>query len=186
MMRDGAGVMVRLASVADAVALQSCFRDLSVSSRYNRLMGAAGELPAEQLQKIIHSGRGGTSVLAVTQVDGCEQIVGEARYAFDQDGWRVELGLSIDDRPQRWGLGAALLSNLEGRAAALGAAQLFGDTLRSNHAMLAVARRAGFALAATPGDWKQVRFEKRIDAMPQALPGASLRMAGRGEVAMAH
>jgi GNAT superfamily N-acetyltransferase len=176
MMRDGAGVMVRLASVADAVALQSCFRDLSVSSRYNRLMGAAGELPAEQLQKIIHSGRGGTSVLAVTQVDGCEQIV----------GWRVELGLSIDDRPQRWGLGAALLSNLEGRAAALGAAQLFGDTLRSNHAMLAVARRAGFALAATPGDWKQVRFEKRIDAMPQALPGASLRMAGRGEVAMAH
>src|SRR5205814_2100765 len=85
------------------------------------------------------------SVIATMTIDGIETIVGEACYGFDDDIDSFEFGLSIDDRWQGQGIGAALLSNLQCRAAALGASGLFGDTLRSNEAMIALARKAGFS-----------------------------------------
>jgi GNAT superfamily N-acetyltransferase len=89
------------------------------------------------------------------------------------------MGLSVADPMQGHGIGAALLSNLECRAAALDADFLFGDTLRSNEAMLALARKAGFTFAPTPGDWKQVRFEKKIGAMPVRTSCATWRLAAQ-------
>ena len=159
----GAVVMVRFASEADADALQAYFRGLSLRARYNRLMGAASELPAGQLDAFTHCRNDGRfSILATTRIDGIDRLVGEARCAFDEEAASVELGLSIADAWQGQGLGLALLDNLQGRAAALGAETLFGDTLRSNDAMQGLARKAGFKFAPTPGDWKQVRFEKQI------------------------
>ena len=75
------------------------------------------------------------------------------------------------------GIGAALMTNLECRAAAFGAEHLFGDTLRSNDAMLHLARKSGYAFAASPADWKQVRFEKQVDVAPQNIPCATWRLA---------
>jgi GNAT superfamily N-acetyltransferase len=116
-------------------------------------------------------------VLATLRVDSHETIVGEARYAFDLDTASIEFGLSIDDRWQGHGIGKALLKNLECRAAAFGAGRLFGDTLRSNDAMIRLARRSGYAFMASPGDWKLVRFEKPIDAEPRDIPCASWKLA---------
>jgi GNAT superfamily N-acetyltransferase len=115
----------------------------------------------------------------VMMIDGIETIVGEARYGFEADTARFEFGLSIDDRWQGQGIGSALLRNLECRAAALGAGHLFGDTLRSNDVMIALARRSGFAFTNSPGDWKLVRFEKHIDVVPQDIPCASWRLAAQ-------
>ena len=92
----------------------------------------------------------------------------------------LEFGLSIDDRWQGHGIGAALLGNLECRAAAIGAARLFGDTLRSNDAMIGLARKLRFGFAPNPEDWKLVRFEKPIDTSPQDIPCASWRIAAAG------
>lgn len=176
--RTGAVVTVRLAGPEDAQALQSYFRNLSVRSRYNRLMGAAMELPAGQLDQFTHLREDGRfSVVATINQGGAETIVAEARYAFDEQAASFELGLSVDDRWQRQGIGAALLSNLECRAAASGAEYLFGDALRSNDAMLSVARKAGFTLVPSPGDWKQVRFEKYATEAVQGIPCASWRLA---------
>jgi GNAT superfamily N-acetyltransferase len=176
--RSGDLVTVRFAEPWDAEALQNYFRSLSVRSRYNRLMGAASELPQTQLEKFVHPGDGGSfSVVATVRRDGTERIVGEARYAFDPDTASFELGLSVDDRWQGQGIGAALLANLECRAAALGAEHLFGDTLRSNDAMLHLARKSGYGFAPTPDDWKQVRFGKPIDVAPQDIPCATWRLA---------
>jgi hypothetical protein len=72
-----------------------------------------------------------------------------------------------------------LLRNLECRAAAFGARRLFGDTLRSNDAMLGLARKSGFALTHSPGDWKLVRFEKHIEVAPQEIACASWRLAAQ-------
>jgi GNAT superfamily N-acetyltransferase len=179
--RSGDRVTVRFVEPRDAQALQDYFRSLSVRSRYNRLMGAASELPQTQLEKFVHPGDGGGfSVVAITRVDGRDAIVGEARYAFDPETSSFEFGLSIDDRWQGQGIGAALLANLECRAAALGAGQLFGDTLRSNDAMIYLARKSGYGFAPSPGDWKQVRFQKQIDAAPQDMPCATWRIAAIG------
>ena len=176
--RTGRPLTVRFVEPRDAEALQSYFRALSVRSRYNRFFGAMSELPAAQLDHFTHPGEDDRfSVVAMMKVDGIETIVGEARYAFNTDTASFELGLSVDDRHQGQGIGPALLSNLECRAAAFGAEHIFGDTLRSNDAMISVARKAGYAFVPTPGDWKLVRFEKHIDVAPKDIPCASWRLA---------
>ncbi len=176
--RDGEVITLRFADLADADALQSYFRGLSSGSRYNRLMGAASELPAGQLDRFTHVGEDdGFTLVATTKRDGVEKIIGEARYAIDDESNDLEIGLSVDDTMQGRGIGAALLGNLACRAAALGAGRLFGDTLRSNDAMLALARKAGFAFVPTPGDWKQIRFEKKTALAPDDIPCASWRLA---------
>jgi GNAT superfamily N-acetyltransferase len=169
---------VRFVEPRDAEGLQGYFRSLSVRSRYNRFLGAISELPRTELDHFIHIGEDDRfSVIATMLVDGIETVVGEARYAFDADAASFEFGLSIDDRWQSQGIGSALLRNLECRAAAFGAKRLFGDTLRSNEAMIGLARKSGFAFTNSPGDWKLVRFEKHIDRAPQEIPCASWRLA---------
>ena len=162
--RSGQRLTVRFVEPGDAEALQHYFRLLSVRSRYNRFLGAISELPPAQLDHFIHVGEGDRfSVIAVMAIDGIETIIGEARYAFEPDSRSFEFGLSVDDRWQGQGIGAALLKNLECRAAAFGAERLFGDTKRSNDAMIALARKSGFTFTRSPGDWKLVRFEKHIN-----------------------
>jgi GNAT superfamily N-acetyltransferase len=179
-LRSGKPLTVRFVEPDDADALQGYFRALSVRSRYNRFLGAMSELPKTELDHFIHVGEGDRfSVVAVMTIDGVETIVGEARYAFDVETASFEFGLSIDDRWQGHGIGSALLKNLECRAAAFGAKRLFGDTLRSNDAMIGLARKSGFGFALSPGDWKLVRFEKPIDLAPQDIPCASWRLAAR-------
>jgi GNAT superfamily N-acetyltransferase len=177
-LRSGKSLTVRFVEPRDAPALQGYFRSLSVRSRYNRFLGAMSELPQTELEHFIHVGESDRfSVIAVMTVDGVETIVGEARYGFEADTETFELGLSIDDRWQGHGIGSALLKNLECRAAALGAKRLFGDTLRSNEAMVGLARKSGFAFMPSPGDWKLVRFEKQIEIAPQDIPCASWKLA---------
>jgi GNAT superfamily N-acetyltransferase len=168
--RGGAVIMLRFAEVTDAAALQAYFRGLTTRSRYNRLMGGASELPAGQLARFIHAGAGnGFSLVATLQRSGGESIIGEMRYAIDDATNSVEIALSVIDGMQRQGIGTALLDNLAGRAASLGADRLLGDTLRSNDAMLALARKTGFVFAPIPGDWTQIRMEKTI-TRPSSQP----------------
>jgi GNAT superfamily N-acetyltransferase len=176
--RSGEAVTVRFVEPRDAEALQSYFRSLTTRSRYNRFLGAASELPPSLLDQFIHIGQADRfSVVATQWADGREIIVGEARYAFDPETASIEFGLSIDDRWQGHGIGKALLKNLECRGASFGADRLFGDTLRSNDAMIALARKAGYAFTNTPGDWKLTRFQKQIPVEPQEIPCASWRLA---------
>lgn len=179
-LRTGQPLTVRFVEPRDAEPLQAYFRSLSTSSRYNRFLGATRELPPTVLDEFVHVGEADRfSVIAVMAIDGAETIVGEARYAFDAETDSFEFGLSIEDRWQGHGIGKALLSNLECRAAAFGARRLFGDTLRSNEAMLGLARKSGFAFTHSPGDWKLVRFEKHIAVAPEQIPCASWRLAAQ-------
>lgn len=179
-LRDGQSLTVRFVAPKDADALQRYVRALSGSSRYNRFLGALSELPRSELEKATQiAGDDRFSVVAVMRDGDAGIVVAEARYAFFQDSGRVEIGLSVDDRWQGHGIGAALLSNLECRAAALGAGAIYGDTLRSNGAMIGLARKAGYSFAPAPNDWKLVRFEKRLDLGPGDIPCASWRLAAR-------
>jgi GNAT superfamily N-acetyltransferase len=177
-MRSGEAVTVRFVEPRDAEELQNYYRSLSTRSRYNRFLGAMSELPKSVLDHFTHVGLDDSfTVVATIGVDGFEIIVGEVRYAFHAEDLSIEFGLSIDDRWQGHGLGAALMKNLECRAAAFGAARLFGDTLRSNSAMIALARKSDFAFTNHPDDWKLVRFEKDIEIAPKHIPCASWRLA---------
>jgi GNAT superfamily N-acetyltransferase len=179
-LRSGKSLTVRFVEPRDAGALQGYVRSLTTRSRYNRFLGAISELPPTLLDDFVHVGEADRfSVIATLMVDGIETIVGEARYAFDTDADSFEFGLSIGDRWQGQGVGSALLANLQCRAAAFGAGRLFGDTLRSNEVMIGLARKSGFAFTQSPNDWKLVRFEKPIDAVPAEIPCASWRLAAQ-------
>src|SRR3954464_1974727 len=124
--RGGKPFTVRFAQPTDAEALQAYFRSLSVRSRYNRFFGAMSELPPALLDHFTHPGEDDRfSIIALMQIDGVETIVGEARYEFNPATSRLEFGLSVDDHLQGQGIGQALLSNLECRAAAFGAETIF-------------------------------------------------------------
>jgi RimJ/RimL family protein N-acetyltransferase len=171
-------VTVRFVEPRDAEELQNYVRALSAGSRYSRFLGAISELPRNVLDHFTHVGeRDAFSVVATMMIDGFETVVGEARYAFHAFDDSLEFGLSIDDRWQGQGIGKAILRNLECRAAALGAGRLFGDTLRSNEAMIGLARHSGFAFARNADDWKLVRVEKHIATDPRDIPCASWRLA---------
>jgi GNAT superfamily N-acetyltransferase len=176
--KSGEPITVRFVEPRDADSIQNYFRGLTARSRYNRFLGAISQLPPALLDRFIHVGEADQfSVVATKLVDGLEAIVGEARYAFDLEASSFEFGLSIDDRWQGHGIGAALLKNLECRAAAFGATRLFGDTLRSNEAMMSLARKSGYLFGNSPGDWKLVRFAKQINLAPQDIPCASWKLA---------
>jgi len=179
-LRNGASLTVRFVQPRDAEALQNYFRGLTARSRYNRLLGAASELPLSVLGKFVRVGEGeGFSAVATMTLDGVETIVGEIRYALDMTSGHMEFGISIADRWQGFGIGTALLSNLECRAAAFGATEIYGDTLRANDAMIKLARKSGYAFTPTPGDWKLVRFAKRIAIAKEEIPCASWRIAAQ-------
>jgi GNAT superfamily N-acetyltransferase len=175
--RRGDVITLRFAMPADAEALQAYVRSLSAQSRASRFLGAVSELPKAVLDDFTHPCAGDRfSVLATIVVDGLEQIIGEARYALHADD-SLEFGLSIHDRWQGAGLGAALMTNLECRAAALGALSMFADTLRTNHIMIALARKSGYGLVRHPDDWRLLRFEKQVAYAPAEIPCASWRLA---------
>jgi GNAT superfamily N-acetyltransferase len=180
--RGGRDLTVRFVEPRDAEELQNYFRNLSARSRYSRFFGALSELPQNLLSRFVHVGEADEfTVVATMDVDGGETIVGEARYAFHAGGV-FEFGLSVGDHWQGFGLGAALMKNLECRAAAFGASHLLGDTLRSNEAMIALAKKSGFALTNHPDDWKLVRFEKEIAVEPKDIPCATWRLAAAERV----
>jgi RimJ/RimL family protein N-acetyltransferase len=184
--RSGDAVTVRFVEPRDGEELQNYFRSLSARSRYNRFLGAMSELPESLLDRFTHVGeREGFTVVATMRLNGFEAIVGEARYIFHPHNSSFEFGLSIDDRWQGYGIGAAIMKNLECRAASFGAERLVGDTLRSNQAMISLAKKSGFAFVNNPDDWKLVRFEKAIDIAPQDIPCASWRIAAAAREMMA-
>ena len=178
--RKGEQVTVRFVEPRDGEELQNYYRSLSTRSRYNRFLGAMSELPAPVLDRFTHVGMvEGFTIVATMMVDGFETIVGEARYALHPEDASLEFGLSIEDRWQGHGIGSALMTNLECRAASLGASRLFGDTLRSNENMIALARKTGHAFVNHPDDWKLVRFQKAINIAPKDIPCASARIAAQ-------
>lgn len=175
--RRGERVTLRFVASADADGLQAYVRSLSPRSRYNRFLGAMSELPKAVLDDFVDPGRDDRfTLIATMDVGGAEVIVGEARYALHAENRSLEFGLSVHDRWQGHGIGPALLKNLQCRAAALGAVSLFGDTLRTNEVMIAVAKAAGFVLHQHPQDWTLVRFEKQVALGAAATGCGSLRL----------
>lgn len=176
--RHGERLNVRFIEPRDTDEIQHYVRSLSTRSRYNRFFGAISELPNGLLHDFLEVGeRDRFTIVATMMVDGFETIVAEARYALHAEAATLEFGMSVDDRWQGHGIATALMKNLECRAAALGAERMFGDTLRSNEAMVSLARKSGFAFVNHPDDWKLVRFDKEISVEPKDIPCASWRLA---------
>jgi L-amino acid N-acyltransferase YncA len=74
------------------------------------------------------------------------------RAVRDDDGPDAEFALLVGDDSKRLGLGRRLLETLTVSARTRGVRRLYGTTLSTNVAMLALARRLGFAARREIGD----------------------------------
>jgi GNAT superfamily N-acetyltransferase len=160
------GLALRPAHSGDGDALQSYIRGLSPQSRYNRFLGAASELPASELARALAAnGRDTLTLLVISTTDDRETVVGKARVALSCAERAGEFSMSIANGWRRLGVGSTLLEEIERKAAADGIEWLFADALRTNEAMIALARSRGFRLG--PGlEGRLVRIHKRLDAAP--------------------
>jgi RimJ/RimL family protein N-acetyltransferase len=164
----GERVTVRPVCPRDSNALQAYVRTLSPEARYKRFFGPLRELPPAELDRVIHlHPPDQLGLIAQTRADG---VIGEARYALSPDQRECEFALSVADAWHGKGVGRLLLADLESRARTLGARRLVGDVLRTNEAMQALARKAGFGMAGVPSDAKLVRVVKDLAPAPTALP----------------
>ncbi len=157
------GVTLRPIEPRDAVILQSYVRRLSAESRYNRFFGALQELSAAELDRVTHLDQTHhIGLLVESSSDGTPVMIGEARYAPSADGSEGECALSVAEGWRRQGIGTLLLAEIECRARRLGVQLLGADILRSNEAMKALARKAGFSMAGVPRDARLVHIVKDL------------------------
>lgn len=158
---------LRSANSTDGEALQTYVRGLSLPSRYNRFLGAISELPPTELTRALAAnGRDTLTLLLAPTAEDRDTVVGEARVALSCAERAGEFAMSIADGWRRFGVGSALLEEIERRAAVEGVEWLFGDVLRTNEGMIALARGHGFSLG--PGlEGRLLRVHRRLkDAVP--------------------
>jgi GNAT superfamily N-acetyltransferase len=97
------------------------------------------------------------------------RLIGEARFAFEPYRCEGEFALSVADDWRGKGLGTLLMADIECRATSLGAEHLYGDVLRTNEPMKALARKNGFRMADVPRDARLVRIIKDLPLSRLAL-----------------
>jgi RimJ/RimL family protein N-acetyltransferase len=169
-LRTGETVTIRFVEPGDVEPLRRYFEAMSVGTHYNRFLGATRELPRAEYERMLHTGEGSHfAVVAEIGAGETKTIIGEARYVLDPEARTVEFGISVADHWHGTGAGSALLTNLECRAAALGAERIFGDALNTNKDMLDLARKRRYRFGHPPGDWTLVRFSKVL-AEAQDVP----------------
>lgn len=112
-------------------------------------------------------------LVAFAREAGATRIVGLAQSASDDDGG-CEFALVIADDWQGRGLGAWMLKALIDKADAAGIAQIRGEVLRENRAMLGLARRLGFSGSPSPLDANALRITRELN-------GAAPRRTACGE-----
>ena len=155
----------------DDGALEEAFvRDLSLESRYQRMLSGGVKVTPEWIESMTHIDYDRHMAFAVTTVrDGVEQFVGVARYVVDPAALRAEVAIVVGDAWQGQGLGRRLLTTLLEHAQGAGIREAVGVVLATNRAMLRLARSMGFAVSAEPGDATVMRIRRNprtLNAQP--------------------
>ena len=171
----GETVTVRPARPQDADRIQAYIRILSPDSRRNRFLGALNEVSSKELYVMTHAGHGSHPVLiAENVIEGACTIIGEARYAVAPDGFNCEFAVSVAEAWRLKTLGTLLVGIIASRAKALGLRYLVGDVFRSNQAMIALARKGGFAVTEPIADAGLVKITRNLLSWMPHNPGMCL------------
>lgn len=161
---NGSRITIRPTLPQDAELQRAFFRSLSAEARYCRFMTRFSEPPEALIERFTNIDyRSHLALLAEVFENGCETMIGEARYVVDScDPATCEFAIAVTDDWQVHGIARALLDRLEQQAAASGIRRIVGDTLLSNKAMIGLARRAGYTVKASRDDPSLARLEKSL------------------------
>lgn len=155
---DGARVTVRPIRPGDAELEEKFVEGLSSDSRYERFMVAVRELPRAKLKYLTEVDQvGRVAIVATTDRDGQEAIVGAARYAVLDAPTGCEFAVAVDDAWKGSGLAGVLMHALMSLARRRGIKVMEGTVLSTNSSMLKFMRQLGFHREPVVGDAQVVR-----------------------------
>jgi GNAT superfamily N-acetyltransferase len=157
---------IRPAEPADRPLLEAMHRRCSPASRYHRWHAPLPELPASYLAGVLAGADEHTALVATC----AGQIVALASAVRQRDAW--ELGILVEDRYQRRGLGSALLAALLDAIAADRPRQLQVDVLAERAGLLRPLGRLGPVRI----DWQDEVVHARIE-----LPDGAGWVSSSGE-----
>jgi acetyltransferase len=166
---DGAWVTLRpVLPQDDAMERLFVANGLTSQSRYLRFQTGVRELPEEVIQAFTHIDYHDHFALIAETFEGGEQVqVADARFVRDADAASTaEFGIAVADAWQGQGLASRLMETMLRAARAEGIEQLYGDVLRGNARMLALAKAHGFITRRHPDDATLVRVQRNLAAEP--------------------
>jgi acetyltransferase len=169
-MASGESLRVRPVRHDDGQLEEAFVSSLSLESRYQRMLSGGVKVTAEWIDSMTHIDYHRHMAFAVTTVSyGDEQFVGVGRYVVDAATPSADIAIVLADAWQGQGLGRRLLATLLEHARTAGVREAAGVVLATNEAMLRLARSAGFAVTAEPGDATVVRIRRdlrTVDSQP--------------------
>lgn len=169
---DGTPVLIRPIGPADVAMARRFLDSLSRGTRYFRFGRGTFSYTDEELTALCRPSperRG--HLIAVTRIDGTEEMVGSARYVVtDLDG-DCEFAVMMRDGWTKRGIAAQLMDALERLARERGLRTMHGRILGSNTGMLAFAQRLGYVFD-EPGGPAQIRSMVKALAAPNAPPAS--------------
>jgi acetyltransferase len=160
---DGTDITIRPIRPEDAQLVQRFVHDLSDESKYYRFMNSMHELTETMLVRLTQIDYSRELALIATAADGDHEIeLGVARYAINPDGDSCEFALVVADNIQGKGLGQKLMVALMEAARDKGLSVIEGEVLSSNHKMLRLMTRLGYAIKASEEDPSVMKVSKPL------------------------
>lgn len=132
------GFRLRPVRPEDAPAFVVFASQITSEDMRMRFLAPMRELPASLLARLTQVDY--DREMALVLFDSADAIAGIARLAADPDGRRAEFALIVRSDLKGHGIGRMLMDRLIAYARARGIAELFGDILAENTAMLALCR----------------------------------------------
>jgi RimJ/RimL family protein N-acetyltransferase len=145
-LRDGREIEIRALRPVDEEAMLAAINRTGAQSLYRRFFGSKSRFSDREkafflnVDFVSH-----VALVAVTQEDGQNVIVGSGRYVVVRPG-TAELAFAVIDEYQGQGIGAALLRHLTLLARAGGIKELIAEVLPENIPMLKVFQKSGLGL----------------------------------------
>jgi acetyltransferase len=136
---DGTPVTLRHIRPEDESALTALYERLSPESSYQRFFTVMRRLPpdwAHILANVDYDRR-----MAIVALGPAGELIGVARYIYDERTHEAEIAIVIEDRWQGRGLGTRLLGELVGYAEGKGIRRFRAYVLAENLRMLKLIRR---------------------------------------------
>ncbi|HAM51342.1 MAG TPA: acetyl-CoA hydrolase [Nitrospiraceae bacterium] len=149
--KTGLKLFLRPVKISDEQFLKDFFYSLSDQSMYHRFMSRRRDMPHERLQKfVIIDYTKEMVILAVTEEEGKEVVVGLGQYIIDDVAHTAEAAFVVRDIYQNMGIGSELLSYLTYLAKRSGLHGFTAEVLVENLSMLHVFESMGFVLEKRP------------------------------------
>lgn len=157
--KTGLCISLRPVKISDEPILKDFFYSLSDKSVYRRFISARRDMPHERLQEfVVIDYTKELVILAFTQREGIEELVGIGQYGIHEDSHTAEVAFVVRDDYQGQGIGTELLAYLMLLARRKGLLGFTAEVLMDNKPMLRVFEKAGFEIVKREGNTYELRL----------------------------